>query len=294
MQINIGRGAGKLFNITNWNIAYRPGEIRADPGAKTFARRLIASAVLVAIIGALYWYRDELMMPRQAMLAAYALLGVLAVMTPLSVLWQRVGIHGDARGRLQVTAFIIVPRTYGLDARNIGGIASLVYEETFRYYRGRRRERIGWSWRAMLDDGQNHLTFVIDTIRTPGEAGPMPTRAIEFFKNLRAVTGKPVLEPQVVRWQGRATTSYRTGFQQFVNAPPQTQATRRVYHSLEEMPPELRARAEQMMRQGQTSASTTRQRFVIRDAQGNERIYNSIEELPPDLRARFEQARRGK
>jgi len=289
MEIRIGRGAGKVFNIADWNLTYRPGEIRAHPSAITFARRLLASGAIAAIGGALYWYRDELMMPHEVMLAAYVLLGVLAVMTPLTALWQRVAILGDGRGRLKVTAFLLVPRTYDLATQNIGGIPLLVYEETIRYLRGRLRERIGWSWRAMLDDGRNHLVFIVDRIKTKGDAGATPSRAIEFFKNLQAVSGKPALEPQLVTWGARRTNSYSTGFRQSVDLPPQRHSTRRVYRSLEEMPPELRARAEQMMRQGQAR----QQRIVIRDAQGNERVYNSIDELPPDIRARFEQTRRG-
>jgi hypothetical protein len=85
-------------------------------------------------------------------------------------------------------------------------------------------------------------------------------------------------------------------------------------HSLDEVPPEMRAEFEKlesevMKEKGQavsfTETSPTRNAvtsgliskqsvsvFRIKDASGNERIYHSLDELPPDIRAQFERAQK--
>jgi hypothetical protein len=85
------------------------------------------------------------------------------------------------------------------------------------------------------------------------------------------------------------------------------------YHSLDEVPPEMRAEFEKLESAalGEMGASSsametspegdaTKSRIVskknvsvykVRDASGNERIYHSLEELPPEIRAAFEKAR---
>jgi len=84
------------------------------------------------------------------------------------------------------------------------------------------------------------------------------------------------------------------------------------YHSLDEVPPEMRAEIEKLQAEamsekgGSTSitetsplGSTITSRtfikknvslFKIKDASGNERIYHSLDELPPEIRAAIEQA----
>jgi hypothetical protein len=81
------------------------------------------------------------------------------------------------------------------------------------------------------------------------------------------------------------------------------------YHSLDDVPPELRGEIEKLqaeaMKQRASSTSSTTEGFTTRivsrksvsvyklkDASGQERIYHSLEEMPPELRAAVEQARR--
>lgn len=85
------------------------------------------------------------------------------------------------------------------------------------------------------------------------------------------------------------------------------------YHSLDEMPPELREEFKklesEMLNQTGPSTSvtetsregntTTSRMFIqknasvyrIKDASGNERVYHSLDELPPEIRAALEKAR---
>ena|SRR5437870_262133 len=58
---------------------------------------------------------------------------------------------------------------------------------------------------------------------------------------------------------------------------------RRVYHSLDEVPPEMRAKIEEFLtRETQGQASQT---IKVRDLSGREQTYHSLEELPPEMRA---------
>jgi hypothetical protein len=80
---------------------------------------------------------------------------------------------------------------------------------------------------------------------------------------------------------------------------------RHEYHSLEDVPPELREQIEKLqseaLKEGPSSTSsdgltttfvTTKKAslFKIKDAAGNERIYHPLEELPPEIRAAIDQA----
>ncbi len=56
------------------------------------------------------------------------------------------------------------------------------------------------------------------------------------------------------------------------------------YRSLDEMPPDVRAQAEAMLRGEPGAGSTvTRTKIRVRDADGVTREYNSLDELPPEL-----------
>lgn len=89
--------------------------------------------------------------------------------------------------------------------------------------------------------------------------------------------------------------------------------TKHEYHSLDEVPPEMRTEFEKLESRvlGEMGKSTTvtenspegntaKSSFLVRknvsvykvrDASGNERVYHSLEELPPEIRAAFEKAR---
>jgi len=89
--------------------------------------------------------------------------------------------------------------------------------------------------------------------------------------------------------------------------------TKHEYHSVDEVPPEMRAEIEKLesMVTGETGTSATVTEnsgegnaakssfrvtmdlsvYKIRDASGNERVYHSRAELPPEIRAALEKAR---
>src|SRR5262249_15517916 len=79
------------------------------------------------------------------------------------------------------------------------------------------------------------------------------------------------------------------------------------YHSLEEVPPEIRTEIEKLESEAQKKAITTSSSdglittvssqktfsvFRVKDASGNERVYHSLDELPPEIRKAIEQAQK--
>lgn len=61
---------------------------------------------------------------------------------------------------------------------------------------------------------------------------------------------------------------------------------RHVYHSLDELPPEMRAKIEEFQKRAAQGQAT--QTFKVRDASGHEKTYHSLEELPPEMRKMLE------
>ncbi len=67
---------------------------------------------------------------------------------------------------------------------------------------------------------------------------------------------------------------------------------RQVYHSLEQIPPELRSRVEAALRAAESGAAPGAEvKITVRDASGQERTYASVEEMPPEIRAMYARAR---
>lgn len=64
---------------------------------------------------------------------------------------------------------------------------------------------------------------------------------------------------------------------------------KRVYNSLDEAPPEIRAKIE-AFRSG-ADAGQPSQAFTFRDASGQERTYHSVDEMPPEVREIYERIR---
>lgn len=79
------------------------------------------------------------------------------------------------------------------------------------------------------------------------------------------------------------------------------QGEKKVYHSLEEVPPEFRAELEKLqaeVKSGLKVESTSKfivrneiQEFRFKDASGEERVYHSLDEMPPEQRALIEKMR---
>ncbi len=63
-----------------------------------------------------------------------------------------------------------------------------------------------------------------------------------------------------------------------------------VYHSLDEVPPEIRARIEALRASGEGVQG--QQTITFKNASGREQTYHSVDEMPPDVRAIYERIRK--
>jgi hypothetical protein len=71
-----------------------------------------------------------------------------------------------------------------------------------------------------------------------------------------------------------------------------TTGEKRVYDSLEDVPPEIRARIEALRSEIGAQDATVRQTFTFKDASGQMHTYHSVEEMPPEMRAIYERLRK--
>ena len=69
-----------------------------------------------------------------------------------------------------------------------------------------------------------------------------------------------------------------------------TTGQHRVVHSLDQVPPEIRAHFEELQRQA--LQGNCKGSFHVRDLSGIEHTYNSLDEMPPEVRNLFEEVRR--
>ena len=224
-----------------------------------------------------------------AQTVCYALMGIigfLGVLAPVSCLWNRLTIYKNPRGDLAVSHWgFLFPSSkhWPVNAfREIAIDAQEVIVRT-RYYRNQE----GWRYRIRLVPagtpaeaarfGLTELGVEFRPYRQKQRpTGRPPEPVARFLKALQAITGLPYGQPTVSeysaidRWSGR----YRT------LTPDGAPAARHTYHSLDEMPPELRGQAEQTLHEAGIPAD---------GASGStRRVYRSLDEMPPDIRARAE------
>jgi len=62
---------------------------------------------------------------------------------------------------------------------------------------------------------------------------------------------------------------------------------RKVFHSLDEAPPEIRAKVQEVLAHPETGNT-----IVVQDKSGQERTYRSLEDMPPEMRVVIERMRR--
>lgn len=242
-------------------------------------------------------------------LVCAALMGLLAfggVLAPLSGLWSRITISRDHQG------YLVVARIGALWAsRRSWPIAAFqqISVNAHEVRAGRRGLRRHIGWRIVvrlvpvpLTDGQRPPIGAEDLTEWGVDFCPLrqkhrptaslPEPAAGFVRALQQMTGLPCSMAGIdaVPRDGRAIE----GFQRVTAGEPTT--TRRIYHSLDEVPEELRARAERMMAKAHEQGvnSVRSETITVRDSDGNVRTYHSVDEMPPDLREHYERARRRK
>ncbi len=157
---------------------------------------------------------------------------------------------------------------------------------------------VGWRWMvklgasdkawteqepSLVDDPE--VVFFIDYQEIqPSNDRPLPGSVSKLTEHLQSLTGiKPVVRGEVSG--GRVTQRYPMA--------TKSKITRHVAHSLEEVPEELRPKAEQMFNKiGNNKGPAVQHSFraTVRDSNGNMVVYHSLEEMPSELRTRYKDA----
>jgi hypothetical protein len=240
----------------------------------------------------------------------WVLTGVLAsigILSPLSTLWQTVTVSRGMGGTLAVKTRRILGGSHEWPLEAMRSIGVIVQEHIIRV-RGAPSD-VGHLWRVGVVDKDGHWCIELQVDRT--KTGPLQRRmskktqeCVEALEQITGLpcTGSPVLiehgrTPQVMSMvpgvmpESQTLTGRRSNIAQHVATSKESHT----YDSLDEMPPEIRARAEAMLAErGASGASSfTSQTITITDASGQTRTYHSPEEMPPDVRARYEEARKG-
>lgn len=305
-----------VYRMQNWYIAARdPQRITFRPSLKTLLRRFGVTAmaamsiVLIASIrdvtaelGALSGKSDTVIMALD--ISLWVLGGMLAaagLVSPLSTLWETVTVSRGMRGTLKVRARRIFGSTREWPLETLRSIGVIVQEHIIRA-RGAPCD-VGHVWRVGVVDENGHwcVDLHVDYTKHASLPGHFPERTRECIEALEQITGlrcsgAPVFieegsVPVVMDdSHGMVSIGRRGGnVTQHVSASTESHT----YHSLDEMPPEVRARVEEMMAQQRASGAQTfvSERITISGENGT-RTYHSVDEMPPDVRARYEEARR--
>ena len=238
--------------------------------------------------------------------AAYTLfLGLclfVGLAAPLSCIWQSVTIERDVHNQLRVKKVGIVPTARSVSFQNCTVLAPFVEEVIETGQDGPRMA--GWRWRVQLHgtdergqalmvefwplmekDPPALLKYLPDRVKTL-------TNALEEMTGLKANPAAKMKTTQLERGLfGDKLTSVGVS-----TSPGEPSGQPQTFSSLEEVPPHLRPKLEEMMQQTGSPGEAVQGSMNIRvqDAQGNTHAYHSLEEMPPEVRAAFEKAQRAR
>lgn len=224
--------------------------------------------------------------------ALAALIALMGLVPPLACLWQRSALTADPHGLLVLRTRTLFPHVWSWP---LDGFDHLLVHYDEVWHRTRRsRYFVGWRWdihlyAAIAPGGESVPAIAISPHldkRDPRGLIRMPERVEQVAQWLSTHTGVPVGQPGL---GAQAQAGRSRTFTHVEGAPAFSQT----YQSLDDMPPDIRRRAEEMMRRGAPGQTTFREeRVVIRDHTGAVQEYTSLDDMPPDIRARFEEARR--
>lgn len=290
MWISFGTDGGRrVYRIGDWTLGY-PDQwtVTCRPGAGTFLRRAVLAALAAALAAFLLMpvrqFNDPVLFPLRVLADA---LVVVAALHLASAFWQRIRIFraGDA---LHVHTLLLLPRRTSVPLASLSGMNLL--EQELRSTRKSGYRPLGWRWRVLLHAGHGGFEFWCG--HSLQHSPDAPRRVAEFARHLSGLSGLPCPAPQTVEWRSGRRGAYPTGQRMTVETPPV--GTRRVYHSLEELPPGMREEAEADLAEMRARGLGTlrRERVTVTDGHGNVHTYNSLDEMPPEVRRRFEEAMR--
>lgn len=291
-----------VYDIRGWNLVTASKDaIVLRPGQSVFLKRLGATAfAAVIILGILWIYSSSFDFIRighfrvnmqSLLLFLMGLLAATGIIIPASSLWNQLRIERTARSDISVFYMgIVLPSWKEWPAQSFRHIIPGIKE----VLRSSRYEK--------------HFVWWFSVNLMPA----MPDGTMIEFRLIEETRSGQVYFPKVIRQLGPAleqlTGIQAQGFEdakipvsggrhervQITSHSPRTQ--KRVFTSLEDVPPELRARFEQLKteadrRGGSGMVSNVSENITITQ-NGETRTYHSVDEMPPELRARYEQVKR--
>ncbi len=287
-----------IYRFTDWRLAeHDTYGMVYRPSWKTLAGRLTGTALAALLIaGAFYTYGQMGgLIGGLALQVLWGLTGVLAligILLPLSCLWNRLSISVDPYGNLVVRQMgAVLPSSRDFPLGPFKRIGVFVQEDirASRY----RRYRAGWRWVVVLlgPDAENGVQFWSYWQKhEPSDFGRIPEKVQAFVSGLSALTGLAAGEQQVVRSQGRGA---RRGLS--VAPTVDVRSGGKIYHSLDEIPQAMRARAEEAIARARQSGPEsgfsgvhTSRVITVQGADGATHTYHSLDEMPPEERRRVE------
>ena len=207
------------------------------------------------------------------------LAGFVGLVAPVSCLWSAIIIRPNAAGGLTVQhrgALLPTLRSWSKDQLNAMGVLAT---EMRAGYRGLRR-RIGYEWRVTLSDeyGLPLVEFRPDQQKERPMDGFLSERTAAFSKALTQMTGISCGAPAALDVGGPGVVTNRRVF----TTRGEPKLTRRTFNSLDDLPPELRARAEQMLEQSRAEGRPIEQSIET------SRTFCSLDDVPEHLRPEVE------
>ena len=221
-------------------------------------------------------------------------LSLLLLLPAASCLWNRFSLETDARGNLILRTRVLWPRETVLPWSAYDGIDYGVEEVVAPDSRGAAASSYWrWSVRLMPKQTQGELIppVMLHPHRQQEHPGPHPQppqRVTELIGWLHEHSRLPVTGPRIL---DRTLISGMVPSHQKIYVETPTVSTR-TYHSLDEMPPDVRAKAEEMLQSAQPHSR--HEQFVVRDSSGSRKVYHSLDEMPPEVRRMFEQVRKSR
>ena len=310
----------QVYRIENWYTAARnPHGITFRPSLKTLLSRFVVTTIAAITIGLVAGIREvadelgALSGTSDAVLPGmntgfWILSGIVAaigILSPVSTLWQKMTLSRTPRGGLETREQRLLGSTREWPLEMFRNIAVIVQEHMVSF----RGAPCGWGylWRVGLVDQHGYwcVELQIDRTKIAPLQDRMSERTRECVEALQQITGlhfggTPIIiehggTPRAMNGLSDTMprTTHLTERRGNITEHVTTSTESHTYQSLEEMPPEVRARVEGVMAQGRSSGAWTSvsEQITVTDENGT-RTYTSVEEMPPDVRAQYEEARR--
>lgn len=291
----------RVYDIRNWKQENVSGQaILMRPGMAVLSRRLGATGVAIVVIvllASVYSSSSGLVRSgpyagsvQGGLLLLMGMLAALGVLAPVSCLWSCLRIERTPRGDLAVHhRGIILASTREWSVRDFERIVPDV-KEVLRTSR-QKRFHIWWFSANLIAATANSENIEFRLVEQKDASSLyFPQVVQKFSQSLSQLTGLPAVGFEgivPVRSGGRSRV-------RVVSRGPVT--NRQFFSSPDEMPPDIRARFEQLkaeadMRGGSGAFRNVSECITITQ-NGETHTYHSVDEMPPEVRTRFEEVRR--